>query len=348
MFNKRVNLSRQFRHASLPLTIVASKPLIEDIYMQKKDYIDYLKAFAIILVVTHHAIEYANVHENNICLEIFINLITSVHVPMFFCIAGYLCHKQDIKTYLNKKIHRIYIPFVLFTTLKLIYSTFIAQEFAHGTSLGQSILDAFLLGRLYWFAYAILLMYLMAPIFWKSREVNIAILICLVGINIFIGHPSINIFQIGRTFANVCFFLAGILIQQYECSLALFVKKNNKIILSICWMTLIIIVLLLKTSQLEITFFVKFILAFVQMYILYRVAKNMPPKIKVLKIIGKYSLQIMFFDSFFKVVLYSIANKFLPINGVTIVVIIAINITLACMSCVIISKIPIVKKLFGL
>lgn len=314
---------------------------------EKKNFIDYLKAFAIILVVTHHAIEYANMHIDNDFLQIFLNLITCVHIQLFFCIAGYLCHEQDIMPYIKKKICRIFIPFLFFTSLKIVYSIFISQEFAHGTLISQVLMEAFIFGKLYWFAYAILLLYVLAPLFWKSRKVNIIILLCLVGINILVGHPSIHVFQIGRTFANACFFLMGILIQQYEEHF-IFFKKNSEVIISVCVVVLIIIVTLLNRTQLEITFLLKFILALVQMYILYYIAKNMPSNIKVLKIIGKYSLQIMFFDSFFKVVLFSIANRFFQINEVVMSIIIVVNITLSCVACMIIEKIPGFKKIFGL
>lgn len=84
------------------------------------------------------------------------------------------------------------------------------------------------------------------------------------------------------------------------------------------------------------------------MYLFYRLAKILPKNVYILKVIGRYSLQIMFFDSIFKVILFMVADKFISISMLWAIVIAIINVTLGCVCCIIIERIPYVKKLFGL
>ena len=85
------------------------------------DHIDYLKAIAACFVVIGH------------CMETLKNevghftpasnwtsvLVSSVHVPLFFVIAGYLCHSQPYGKYVMKKITRILVPYFTFAVLKM-------------------------------------------------------------------------------------------------------------------------------------------------------------------------------------------------------------------------------------
>ena len=69
---------------------------------------------------------------------------------------------------------------------------------------------------------------------------------------------------------------------------------------------------------------------------------------KILVDIGIYSYQLMLFDSFYKVLLHSIFNKFLNINIISIFIIFAINLILGLISCKVIKKIKYINILFGL
>lgn len=314
----------------------------------KKDSIDYLKAFAIALVVTHHVITYTNVISFAPFMQTVLDLIQSVHVPLFFCIAGYLCHKQDLKVYFTKKIHRVFIPFLTFTILKLVYTTFISDEFAHAETSSDQIIDAFLNGSLYWFIYPILIFYLCAPLFWKLRKGNIIIFIGLILINAYLGNPTNYFLQLWPALFNACYFVAGIIIQQNEKQLSAFAQKHNTSIILLCAVTILSLTTLLYTDKIWYSFLVKTLLAFSEMYLLWTIAKKLPTNISILKVMGKYSLQIMFFDSFFKVILFVLIRQFATVNVLTAVLTIPANIFLGCISCIIIEKIPVIRKFFGL
>lgn len=315
---------------------------------KQKESLNYLKAFAIILVVTHHVIDYAVLTDLHPIVVTLKDLIQSIHVPLFFLIAGYLCHEQNLKKFFSKKIERIIFPFITFTTLKLLYTNLISNEYAHAGTLPDQIIDAFLYGSLYWFIYPMFIFYLCAPLLWKSKRANIAIFIVLILINGYIGYPTNYFLQLWPAFFQACFFIAGILIQQYEKQLSTLVEKYNNIFILICLSVIAYLVHLLYTGQTYYSFPVRALLAFSEMYLVWRIAKKLPENISALKILGKYSLQIMFFDSFYKVVLFLVLTKIAIVNPVTALLTIPANIFLSCISCMIIEKIPFIRKFFGL
>lgn len=279
---------------------------------QKKDYIDYLKAFAIIFVVVGHSMIYHNEIKKDMLYRGVYLLISSVQLPMFFFVAGYLCRKQEIKGYYLKKIYRIIVPFIFFTSLKLIWSFFVSNEFAHASSYKEQIYRAFINGELYWFIYAIFIMYCVAPFLWEEevkkdyKYRNVFLFILVVIINILLSFMQIDvtrigIFQIGKAIIYFPYFLAGIICNQNSMHNMMHnIMKNKKIL---CCATTIIIVLTFVDLNYELSnnYLFRIILSFALMYVFYSLAKTLPKKVYILKLIGRYSLQIMFFDSFFKV-----------------------------------------------
>ena len=134
--------------------------------------IDYLRGFAAFLVVFGHALSYygaayAALPRYAAILE---DMIYQVHVPLFFVISGFLCHRQPMRPFYRKKALRILVPFWFFAALKLVYTSWISGRFAHASSLSGQLYDAFVIGQTYWFAYAIFLMFLLAPLFWEKEE----------------------------------------------------------------------------------------------------------------------------------------------------------------------------------
>ena len=66
--------------------------------------LDYLKAFAAFLVVLGHCLSYYTAWQP---LPLFAgiaeDLIYHVHVPLFFTISGFLCHRQPLRPYYKKR-----------------------------------------------------------------------------------------------------------------------------------------------------------------------------------------------------------------------------------------------------
>ena len=187
--------------------------------------LDYLKAFAAFLVVLGHCLSYYTAWQP---LPLFAgiaeDLIYHVHVPLFFTISGFLCHRQPLRPYYKKKVLRVLVPFWFFAFLKVFFSTVIVRHFAHADTIGGQLYDAFVIGRAYWFAYAIFLMLLIAPLFWEKDEKTAPrkAIIGMVAAAVFSAVCSIKelsllpaVFQISPTVKHLPFFLSGMVLRFY-------------------------------------------------------------------------------------------------------------------------------------
>ncbi|MBQ3084278.1 MAG: acyltransferase family protein [Clostridia bacterium] len=133
-------------------------------------YIDFIRVFAIVLVILLHCIcDYynntANCGTKTWYVLGFVNELCRVGVPLFFMISGYLLLRQeitDITGFYKHRILKIGIPFIL-------YDIFYYFFFCHLNDVTPSFLDFFKslfhAGSAYhlWFIYSILFLYLLMP-----------------------------------------------------------------------------------------------------------------------------------------------------------------------------------------
>jgi len=319
---------------------------------KKNDHIDYLKALAAMLVVFHHAIEYSGLERRSDIWALIVMLVDSLHVPLFFSIAGYLCHKQDKGRYIKKKISRILFPFFTFSLLKLIYSTVISSRFSHASSLLMQFYDAFVLGRLYWFPYAIFLCYCLAMLFWTEKNAIISgaqrARLCiafsiLVIVNMLFGLEDVNClswFQIGNALSYFCFFLAGMIFRQFESRILPVYKKHSAAVSGVCIAIIAAVSWLLGKEHLPYGFRTRFILAFALIPLFCSMASKLPVGLTILNTVGKYSLQVMFFDSFYKIVLFGLLRQIVTYRPALVMICVVLNIACTCVSCLVIKRYP--------
>ena len=76
--------------------------------------IDVIKAFATILVIAGHVIQYTNVDFDH---SIFFKIIYSFHMPLFMFISGYLMPETINNSFLRIKFKQLVIPFTLWSAL---------------------------------------------------------------------------------------------------------------------------------------------------------------------------------------------------------------------------------------
>ena len=276
---------------------------------------------------------------------------------MLFVIAGFLCHRQNLKIYIKKKINRILIPFITFSMLKIIYIFFVSNQFSHSENIGVQLYDAFICGGLYWFPYALLFMYFLAPFIWKderNKAFNNKTLILLIIVFAFNTLRDVFTFDLPRVFQfsqmmdNLHFFLIGMIIAENKSRVILlfnkyeiFIKIGGVLILAAFVFTDIIEYPIIMLS-------LQILVALSLMYFFYKFAKILKPNNYILKTIGKYSYQIMFLDSFFRVVLYKLAS-YLPYENIMVLnLVMILNVFFSCVVCIILEKIPIIKKAIGL
>ncbi len=312
--------------------------------------IDYLKAFAIILVVLGHSLDYMAVHYKSLSTpgQQFRMLIYAVHVPLFFIVAGYLTHKKEIKVYVFQKIKRILIPFFFFTTLKLLYTNFISNAYSHGDTLPEQIQAGFGKGELYWFSYALFIMYMLIPFIWNNKKLCFVLFTGILGwdiLNLLFGYIKItNYFQIRKTLLYLPFFLGGYLLNQYKDKLLKFEKENRWKLICVSIIGTIFVIAVFG----KITFSLKYFVAVCLSYILYCITSCIKVECSWLQVVARYSYQIFLLDSFYKVILFTIVSRFMSINIVVSLVLVILNIVLGCITCMVVERIPALRGCFGL
>jgi len=328
--------------------------------LSKKDstMISYLKAMAVFLVILGHCFSYySRTHELSTALRLIVKLINYVHVPTFFILSGFLCHKQKVSFYYKKKLFRILIPFWFFAFLKLLYSNLISDEFAHADTLLMQIYDALIVGRVYWFAYAICVIFLIAPLFWErdeSRGPAKAVIGLVLSVTFNILYCGLkwdflpNTFQIGNVVFYLPFFLSGYIIRHYYDSIKKWVVKFWKEILLVS-LTAIAGVSILYIENISTNpFAAKYISAFALLGFLVLLSEVLPESIKLLHIAGDDSWQLMLLDAFYKAVIFAIVMRFVSVTPIMVLLIAVLDFLFGILTCIIAEKIPVLRSLMGL
>lgn len=335
--------------------------------------LDYLKGIAAVFVVLGHAITYLDNYPVTVpvWLRAIGTLASSVHVPLFFLISGFLCHRQPYGPYLKKKLIKILIPYITFAVLKLLFNTFISGDHAHGSSLLYNLYDTFILGGAYWFVYCILLIFLIAPIGWRKNGETLAHyngkLLGIVGalivfniITVDFGYAvfpeSIKIggfelktpfFQVERVLMYLPYFLSGMVLKENRETAVGFYKRFFVPILIVSVLMVAGVGFLVIGGVVDKGFFPKMLIAIGLMLLLYTLCSQLRSA-RFLETCGKYSLQIMFFDGFYRVVLFTVIAKLTEVRPVYALAVTAVVVPAAVLACLILRRIPFIRKMFGL
>ena len=225
---------------------------------------------------------------------------------------------------------------------------FISGDHAHGTSLWAQLYDAFICGNLYWFIYSILITFMISPLFWKLKKRNILLMALIFGLSIALNTAKIqlpDVFQLRRTVDHIGYFIAGYILQMYSEKIAAFAKKHQDLLFFVSFSLVTGVFALRLTIMNGIPYIIRVPLSFAQIYLLFLFAKKLPENNAALTFVGNHSLQVFFFDSFFKVILVAIMR---PTTLVQLLLVVLLNISLTCIACAIIKKIPYVRVLVGL
>ncbi|MCR5529529.1 MAG: acyltransferase [Saccharofermentans sp.] len=337
----------------------------------RKTYIDHMKAIGAFLVILAHSI---STYSESFKLVprpwgIVSNLCYAVNATIFFVIAGYLCHKQDIPRFYYKKETKILIPLVSFSLLKIFYTMFLSERFAHSDSLWGMINDAFVYGRLYWFPYTLFVIFLAAPLFWHDKErdskrlvASVAAMVIFAGWDQYLSmtgkENSILLLQLNNVFKYIPYFLMGTVFGHLKGDrLESFLSKHIPIRLAVCEVLTVFFGYMLVRGLpagdevrvvWELPFYKRLLIALPLIYMIYGVSRLLPKDIKWLELVGKRSLQILFFDSIFRTVLYSALTKVTEHQLWMIPVVALLSIVLTVLSCEVIKRIPGIRTLVGL
>lgn len=339
--------------------------------MNHSKSIDHLKAFAIVLVVFYHArflLDLSYTDLPAICLTI---ALRNIHVPLFILIAGFLCHKQDIRSFFRKKLFRILIPFFFFSILKLLMNNLVNTGYLHAESLTTQLYDAFVCGQLYWFCYCLMILYLIAPLLWDRKILQWIVLIALIAANVVVTGQNLqltDVLQLQNVLYYSPFFVLGMILSGYSfpgflpegrtADSPFSSKKFRRMTLSIVLCGAISLTGAAVTGYLRFirdigdrSFLTDFIFGICVMYLLYLLTLlTVRLRIigRILEALGKYSYQIMLIDPFWRMAAFMLFRLILPEGMILAVLITAADLSLSVGSCVLLRKIPGIRVLVGL
>ncbi len=133
--------------------------------MKRDEYIDWLKGFAIFLVVYAHSWQISNT---------MFWFIYRFHMPLFFCISGYLfSSKKSFKDFIKTKIKTLILPYFVFFIISYLITNFLIK---HVTI--EKLLKAFLLNGKYliyvnnWAIWYLVLFFIAAIIFYFIAKIK--------------------------------------------------------------------------------------------------------------------------------------------------------------------------------
>lgn len=289
--------------------------------------------------------------------------LDSIHVRLFIIIAGFLCHKQPVNGFIRKKVFRILIPLWFFSTLKLLYSLFLSDEFRHGTTAWETFYAYYLAGGGYWFCYCIFFLYLLSIFLWPitDRRILLGIFCALAVLNEVLNFAEISLpdlFQFSKILAYAPYFVLGYTLRFWKDGISQRIFRFGK--RSAMLFALLSFALALAIDGLFSVTDTEKLYSAVLLRSLFRIGgiaclvfaffHNHESKraSRVTGALSEFSLQIMLFDSFFKVILYKLALKIFALDLWLIFAIAAANILLTVLTCTIAKKIPFLKQAIGL
>jgi fucose 4-O-acetylase-like acetyltransferase len=186
--------------------------------LKTRDYgIDWLKAFAIVLMVLGHAIQYSLV--SNFDSNIIFRLIYSFHMPLFIFVSGYLISPGKNISFLWKQFKLLIIPFLLWMVLYSFYYRRMDLHNGNWAILSTYYLQVFKFpgkGGL-WFLWALYVIDVFYFFLRKSRYFYLLSVAMVVLLHVFTPFfPSLNYYGLGLFKVYYPCFLLGCLLRQYR------------------------------------------------------------------------------------------------------------------------------------
>lgn len=186
--------------------------------LKTRDYgIDWLKAFAIVLMVLGHAIQYSLV--SNFDSNIIFRLIYSFHMPLFIFISGYLISPGKNIGFLWKQFKLLIIPFLLWMVLYSFYYRRMDLHNGNWAILPNYYLQVFQSpgkGGL-WFLWALYVIDVFYFFLRKSRYFYLlsgAVVMLMYALTP--SFPALNYYGLGLFKIYYPYFLLGCLLRQYQ------------------------------------------------------------------------------------------------------------------------------------
>lgn len=126
--------------------------------------LDYLRGFAIILMVIGHSFirHPIDIHDIPWCTNMY-HWINTFHMELFFLISGCVYKCVEYKRFISKKVDRILIPYFFFGLIALILHSGGSELVNRHNSFGGGLFDLLFKGGSYWFLYVLFIMFSIYP-----------------------------------------------------------------------------------------------------------------------------------------------------------------------------------------
>lgn len=271
---------------------------------EKIKCIDYIKAFACLLVVIGHLLQSfqkSNIDPYTDITSFIIWFIYLFHMPLFMCMSGYLYLKnteikdfKDYKRFIFKKSINLLTPYLVFYFLYLAINYFFAASV--NSPKGINELKGMINNPMspYWFLYALLSIFLFIPILEKkinSKKILFSLLVILKFISF--GFRT-NIYILDAFMKNAVYFY-----------FAIFLNENNtlnyykKILLIVMYVNCTIFFYILKEEFNDVlNSLIVFLFAIGGIYIIYHIFEKIKKSI-ILDSFIRYTFQIYLMHTIF-------------------------------------------------
>lgn len=186
----------------------------------KKHYmeIDVLKGIAIAMVILGHAvIRYPiNLHEVAWTKAIY-DWVETMHMPLFFMVSGFCySYKGNYRSFVNKKIQRILIPYVIFNLIDCVPRALLGVFVNRSRPIGESIKSMLLYGGEYWFLYVLMIIFLVFPLIEKAAKNRFGLALLVVGSCVLKFIPNLpDYFLIWRIAYHFFYFAVGYALKRF-------------------------------------------------------------------------------------------------------------------------------------
>ena len=147
-----------------------------------------------------------------------VSFCTSVHMPLFFVIAGFCWSCRDYKTYMRKKFLRLAVPYVVFNLIDMLPRYLLSSLVRRPKPISESVMNMLLYGGEFWFLYVLFIVFMVYPLIFsltgrdKIRMSVVAVL--MAGLSLY-GLP-VKIFLLGRAGYYLFFFHAGVMAREFS------------------------------------------------------------------------------------------------------------------------------------
>lgn len=134
------------------------------------------------VILGHAVIRYPiNLHEVAWTKAIY-DWVETMHMPLFFMVSGF-CYRYtgNYRIYINKKIQRILIPYVIFNLIDCVPRALLGILVNRPRPIGESIVSMLLYGGEYWFLYVLMSIFLVFPLIEKVTKNKFGLALILVG-----------------------------------------------------------------------------------------------------------------------------------------------------------------------